>query len=96
MSEAARRSLEELQASILFAPDFPRRISYTHAEYLELLEARSTKMHAPGIEAMKRARDQVGYLESLVDRLGGSATSRVFRSSRDYGKSALSSLYGSQ
>jgi hypothetical protein len=34
MSEAARRSLEELQASILFAPDFPRRISYTRAEYL--------------------------------------------------------------
>jgi hypothetical protein len=70
MSEAARRSLEELQASILFAPDFPRRITFTHAEYLELLKARSTKMHASGIEAIKRARDQVNHLRSLVDLLG--------------------------
>src|SRR5215471_9330055 len=31
MSEAARRSLEELQASILFASDFPKRITYTPA-----------------------------------------------------------------
>jgi hypothetical protein len=47
MSEAARRSLEYLQASILLAPDFPRRITYTHAEYLELLNARSLEMYAP-------------------------------------------------
>jgi hypothetical protein len=96
MSRAARRSLEEPQASILFAPDFPRRINYTHAEYLELLKARSTKMHAPGIEAIKHARDQVSHLRSLVDLLGQERYSRVFRSSRDYGKSALSSLYGSR
>src|SRR5262245_30718390 len=31
MSEAARRSLAELQASILFASDFPKRITYTPA-----------------------------------------------------------------
>jgi hypothetical protein len=70
MSDAARRSLDELQASILFAPDFPRRITYTHAEYLELLKARSTKMHAPGLEAIKRARDQRDHLWDLVDLLG--------------------------
>jgi hypothetical protein len=70
MSEAARRSLEELQASILFAPDFPRRITYTHAEHLELLKARSTKMYAPGLEAIERARDQWDHLRSLVDLLG--------------------------
>ena len=56
MSEAACRALEELQASILFAPDFPRRITYTHTEYVELLKARSTEMDAAELEAMKRAR----------------------------------------
>src|SRR5215831_17593171 len=70
MSEAARRSLEELHASILFAPDFPRRITYTHREYVELLNARSAKMHSPGLEAIERARDQVDHLRSLVDLLG--------------------------
>ena len=70
MSEAAHRALEELQASILFAPDFPRRITHTHAEHLELLKARSTKVHAPGIAAIERARDQVKHLRSLVDVLG--------------------------
>src|SRR5262245_42372239 len=71
MSEAARRSLEELQASTLFAPDFPRRITYTHTEHLALLKARSTKMHAAGIEAIEHARDQWDHLRSLVDLLGG-------------------------
>jgi len=70
MSKAAGRSLEELQASILFAPDFPRRITYTHAEYLELLNARSLEMYAPGLQAIERARDQVRHLEDLVDLLG--------------------------
>src|SRR5215813_12070097 len=70
MSEAACRALEELQASILFAPDFPRRITYTHTEYVELLKARSTEMDAAELEAMKRARDQVDHLWSLVDVLG--------------------------
>ncbi len=50
MSEAARRSLEELQASILLASDFPRRITYTRPQYLELLKARSANLHAPGLE----------------------------------------------
>jgi hypothetical protein len=67
MSKAARQSLEELQASILFAPDFPRRVTYTHTEYLELLKARSTEMYAPGLEAIERARDQVNHLQSLID-----------------------------
>jgi hypothetical protein len=70
MSEAARRSLEELEASILLAPDFPRRVAYTHTEYLELLKARSTEMYAPGLAAIERARDQVNHLQSLVDLLG--------------------------
>jgi hypothetical protein len=67
MSEAARRSLEELQASILFAPDFPRRIRYAD---LDLLKARSMEMYAPGLEAFERARDQVNHLQSLVNLLG--------------------------
>src|SRR5262249_40364999 len=70
MNKAAQRSLEEIEASILFAPDFPRRVTYAHAEYLELLKARSLGMYAPGSEATERARDQVRHLEDLVDLLG--------------------------
>jgi hypothetical protein len=71
MSKAAHRSLEELQASILFAPDFPRRITYTHAEYLELLNARSSEVHAPGIPAIETVgRDQDRHLRDLVNLLG--------------------------
>jgi hypothetical protein len=70
MSEVARHSLEELQASILFAPDFPRRITYTHPEHLDLLNARSSTMYAPGLAAIERARDQVHHLLTLVQLLG--------------------------
>jgi hypothetical protein len=70
MSEAARRSLEELQASILLASDFPKRITYTHPQYLELLKARSANLHTPGLEAIERARNQVRNLRNLVDLLG--------------------------
>src|SRR5258708_3009064 len=71
MSKAARRSLEELQASILFAPDFPKRITYTHAEYLEPLETRSLEVYAPGIKAIETiGRDQDRHLQDLVNLLG--------------------------
>jgi hypothetical protein len=71
MSKAAHRSLEELQASILFAPDFPRRVTYTRAEYLELLKSRSTEMRATGFEAIERVSGRVdAHLRSLVDLLG--------------------------
>src|SRR5215467_11134298 len=70
MSEAARRSLEELQDSILFASDFPKRITYARPQYLELLNARSADVHAPGLEAIERARNQVAHLRNLVDLLG--------------------------
>jgi hypothetical protein len=70
MSEAARRSLEELQASILFASEFPKRITYTRPQFLELLEARSANVHAAGLEAIERARNQVEHLRNLVDLLG--------------------------
>ena len=70
MSEAARRSLEELQASILLASDFPKRITYTHPQYLELLKARSADLHTPGLEAIERARNQVRNLRNLIDLLG--------------------------
>ena len=70
MSKAARRSLEELRASILFAPNFPRRVTYTHAQYLQPMQARSTEVYAPGREAMQQARDQVGHLRGLVRLLG--------------------------
>jgi hypothetical protein len=71
MSKAALRSLEELQASILFAPDFPRRVKYTHAEFLELLNAGSSEAHAPGIAAFETVgRDQDRHLRDLVDLLG--------------------------
>ena len=70
MSEAARRSLEELQASILLASDFPKRITYTHPQYLELLKARSANPHTPGLEAIERVRNQVRHLRNLIDLLG--------------------------
>ena len=70
MSEVARRSLEELQASILFTPSFPKRITYTRPQYLELTKARSTNMHVPALQAIERARDQVPHLWNLVNVLG--------------------------
>src|SRR5262245_40118041 len=70
MSEGARRSLEELEASILFAPGFPKRVAYTRPQYLELLKERSANVHAPQLDAIERAGDQVQLLRNLVNLLG--------------------------
>ena len=70
MSEAARRSLAELQDSVLFAPDFPVRITYTRRQFVELSKARSAEMDAPGIAAIDCAGNQVEHLRNLVDLLG--------------------------
>ena len=70
MSEAARRSLEELEASILFVSDFPKRRTCTYPQHVELLKARAANLHAPGLEAIDRARDQFDHLRNLVDRIG--------------------------
>jgi hypothetical protein len=70
MTKAARRALEELEASILFAPDFPKRLTYTQPQLAELLKAKLANVHGPGIEAIERARDQIGNLRPLVDLLG--------------------------
>jgi hypothetical protein len=68
MSEVARRSLEELQTSILFAP---KRITYARPQYFELAKSRSAKMHAPGLQAIERARDQILHLRNLVSTRAG-------------------------
>jgi len=80
MSKAAGRSLEELQASILFAADFPRRITYTHAEYLELLNARIVgDVRAPGSRPSSVApRSGAPSRGPRRSARAGSATSRPF------------------
>ena len=70
MSESAARALEELEASLLFDADFPRRVSYTAQQYRELMNARSAELHRPGLEAIERARSDYARLEGLVTTLG--------------------------
>jgi hypothetical protein len=79
MSEAAYRSLEELQASILFASDFPRRTTYTRSQYVELLKARSANMLRTGrsdpCAFMEELRSEacvgLGRTRALQDRNAG-------------------------
>jgi HEAT repeat protein len=70
MSEAARRALQELEASILFAPDFPKRLTYTQPQLAALRQAKSVNVHGPALEAIERTGDQVEELRCLVKLLG--------------------------
>lgn len=70
MSASAARALKQLQVSMLFDADFPRRVSYTEPQYGALMEARADNLHQPGLEAIERARTQYADLEALVATLG--------------------------
>jgi hypothetical protein len=71
MSAAAAQALETLAASILFEPGFPKRVSYSHRQYLAIRAARSEDLlYAAGIAAIEQARDQVGALSDCVELLG--------------------------
>lgn len=71
MSTDPARALKALESSILFAPDFPRRVSFTHEEYLALARARNEeKVFDAGIMAIRRARDVVRPLQECVQLLG--------------------------
>jgi hypothetical protein len=70
MSATASRALEDLKTSILFSPGFPRRLSFTHAQHMELVkERREDALYEAGIAAIRRAGDQVEHLRTCVNLL---------------------------
>jgi hypothetical protein len=62
--------LQQLQDSILFQPDFPRRITYTHAEWRRLPDEQKGASHQPGLEAINRAREIWPRLRDAVTAIG--------------------------
>lgn len=72
VSPESERLLSELRASILFAPDFPKRAALTYAERASLGPDRTAEVQRPGLQAIERARPVVKQLEAMVRGLGQS------------------------
>jgi hypothetical protein len=60
--EKALRALKELD---LFSSDFPKRKSYTHAEWSRLTEGEELRSHDPAIAAIKRVNGGRGLVEMV-------------------------------
>jgi hypothetical protein len=67
---SVRQILRELESSILFAPDFPRRIRLTVREFDAMSKAERAAILKLSLEAMARAGEQASDLEAMVRRLG--------------------------
>ena len=72
MSDAAKQALQELQASILFRADFPKRVWMTGRARAALSEGDQYALHSPSVEAIKKAQTVCRHLEDLVKTLGTS------------------------
>jgi hypothetical protein len=64
------QALRELEASVLFAPDFPKRVNYTHDEQQRLSQSEIEAWRRPKREAIERARANYKHLCGLVVALG--------------------------
>ena len=69
--DSAERRLRELERSEIFAPDFPKRLHLTHAQWSSLSEDERTEARLPEIVAIRRAKDR-GLVE-LIERIGDAA-----------------------
>jgi hypothetical protein len=70
MNDAAKQALEELQASILFRADFPKRVCMTGKAWAVLSHKQRYPLRRPSLEAMEKARPDCRHLECLVSTLG--------------------------
>lgn len=70
MSQSEAQMLRELQASVIFEPDFPRRTGYSHEQLASLSKEETRRRHEPGLAAIERARDSCTRLGGLARKLG--------------------------
>lgn len=70
MPQSEAEMLRELQESILFAPDFPKRISYSHEQQVSLSKENVRAQNEPQLEAIERAGASCAHLGNLARRLG--------------------------
>ena len=70
MARDPGETLRELEASILFAPDFPKRISHSHDQSQRLSQSEIEAWRRPKLEAIERGRSTYKHLCDLVRELG--------------------------
>ncbi|WP_342238274.1 SMI1/KNR4 family protein [Inquilinus sp. OTU3971] len=70
MSQEAEDILRELRSSLLFAPDFPKRVSCSIAEWELLTEGERRALDQASLEAAQRARTEYRRWEEDVRTLG--------------------------
>jgi hypothetical protein len=70
MADAAADILRELEASVLFAPDFPQRTRYSNEEWVALSKAAIEEGRRPQREALQRAGLAWKPLVDLIRGLG--------------------------
>lgn len=61
--------LDSLKKSVLFSADFPRRRRHSHAEWAGLGEEEHSRLHEPGLIAIRRVKD-AWELTDAVNQLG--------------------------
>jgi hypothetical protein len=70
MPERASKLLRELEDSLLFAPDFPKRINTSHEQRLSLSQSEIENRQRPQREAIERAWGTYSRLRDIVRELG--------------------------
>jgi hypothetical protein len=70
MAQGEAEMLRELEESVLFAPDFPKRLGYNHEQQASLSKEEALRRHEPSLAAIERASDSFGHLGGLARRLG--------------------------
>src|SRR5262244_416152 len=70
MSDRSASILHELEHSILFEPDFPKRVGYTHDQWESFSKEAVIASHGPSIRAIERARGVYQHLREIVLQLG--------------------------
>ena len=64
------QSLRDLERSELFAPDFPKRVRLTHAQWAILNDEQRSAATSASLIAIRRARSRWGTLTDLIEELG--------------------------
>src|SRR5262245_45707611 len=62
--------LHQIESSELFAADFPRRLRYSHAEWVAIPEEEKEKVHGPASAAMERLKSVHRELADRIRELG--------------------------
>jgi len=68
--QTAEQLLRELEASVLFEPDFPKRLHYSYEQWQASPQQAARASQRPQLEANERTRSSCKHLEDVVRRLG--------------------------